>query len=123
MYEFNNQKPLYLQLKEVIVEAILNDVLKSDTAVPSIRNLSKDYRLNPLTVTNAIDALVNDGILYKKRGIGMFVSEDAKQRIKEQQFESFKNNELVATIEKARLFGMLKMEIETIVNQIFGGKK
>ena len=122
MYEFNNQKPLYLQLKEIIEEAILNNVLKPDDAVPSIRMMARDYRLNPLTVTNAIDELVDSGILYKKRGIGMFVSENAKQMIREEQFDVFRTTELVVTIEKAKLLGVLKTEIDNIVNKVFGGE-
>ena len=121
MHEFNNQKPLYIQLIAIIEEAILNDVLKSDEAIPSIRVLAKDYRLNPLTVTNAIDNLVDGGILYKKRGIGMFVSDNAKNMIKEQQFDSFKTNELVSTIERAKLLGVSKQETESIVDKVYGG--
>ena len=123
MHEFHNQKPLYLQLKDIIEGAILNDVLKSDEIIPSIRSLAKDYRLNPLTVANAIDELVDDGILYKKRGIGMFVAENAKERIKELQSSTYKNIELSTVIEKARLLGIEKKEIEKILNNIFGGNK
>ena len=122
MYKFNNQRPLYMQLREIIEEAILNDVLKSDEAIPSIRVLSKDYQLNPITVTNAIDVLVDGGILYKKRGIGMFVSEDAKNKIKIQQFDGFKSNEMVVTLEKAKLLGISRQEIEAIVNKVYGGQ-
>ena len=123
MHEFHNQKPLYLQLKDIIEEAILNDVLKSDEVIPSIRALAKDYQLNPLTVTNAIDELVDDGVLYKKRGIGMFVAENAKERIKELQGGTYKSIELSSVIERAKLLGIEKKEIEKILNNIFGGIK
>lgn len=121
MHEFNNQKPLYLQLKEIIEEAILNDILKPDESIPSIRNLSKDYQLNPLTVTNAINELVNADILYKKRGIGMFVSKNAKAKIKDEQVEEFKNSDLTSAIEKAKLLGIQKKEIEIITDKVYGG--
>ena len=119
MYEFSNQKPLYLQLKELIEEAILNEVLKAEEMIPSIRIMSRDYRINPLTVSNAVDTLVETGILYKKRGIGMFVSENGKQLLKEQQSDDFKNNELNSTISKARLLGIEKNEVDSIVKNIY----
>ena len=121
MHEFNNQKPLYIQLKELIEKLILDDVLKPEEMIPSIRILAKDYQLNPLTVSNAIDDLVNDGILYKKRGIGMFVKSNAKERIKEQQLENFKSCELMATIQKAKSLGMVAKEIDEMIKRIFGG--
>ena len=122
MHEFHNQKPLYLQLKELIEKLILDDVLKGDDVIPSIRTLSKDYQLNPLTVTNAINELVDDGVLYKKRGIGMFVSGNAKGRIKKLQLGNFKNNELTATIEKAKSLGMKAEEIDEIIKKLYGGQ-
>jgi len=122
MHEFSNQRPLYIQLREIIEEAILNDVLKSDEAIPSIRVMSKDYHLNPITVTNAIDDLVEGGVLYKKRGIGMFVSGDAKNKIRSQQFDGFKSHEMVAALEKAKLLGISRQEIEAIVNRVYGGQ-
>ena len=123
MHVFNNNKPLYMQLKEVIELSILNDLLKPEEAVPSIRILAKDYQINPLTVTAAIDALVVDGILFTRRGIGTFVSSNAKMRIKEQQLENFKNSELIATLLKAKSLGMVLQEVENIVNNVYGGKK
>jgi len=119
MYEFSNQKPLYLQLKELIEEAILNEVLKAEEMIPSIRIMSRDYRINPLTVSNAVDTLVETGILYKKRGIGMFVSENGKQLLKEQQSDDFKNNELNSAISKAKLLGIEKNEVDNIVKNIY----
>jgi len=112
-----------MQLKEVIELSILNDLLKPEEAVPSIRILAKDYQINPLTVTAAIDALVVDGILFTRRGIGTFVSSNAKMRIKEQQLENFKNSELIATLLKAKSLGMVLQEVENIVNNVYGGKK
>jgi len=123
MHEFHNQKPLYLQLKDIIEGAILNDVLKPDEVIPSIRVLARDYVLNPLTVTNAIDELVDDGVLYKKRGIGMFVAENAKERIKELQCGDFMSIEVCSVIEKAKMLGIEKKEIEKILNNIYRGKK
>jgi DNA-binding transcriptional regulator YhcF (GntR family) len=121
MHEFNNDKPIYLQLKDIIEQAILTDKLKPDEAIPSIRVLAKDYQLNPITVTNTIDELVASGVLYKKRGIGMYVAENAKHTIKEQQAKSFKNKDLVSAVERARMLGISRKEIDKIINNIYGG--
>ena len=122
MHEFNNQKPLYLQLKNIIENSILNGALKPNDAVPSIRVLAKDYCLNPLTVGSAINELVDSGVLYKKRGIGIFVSENASEIIKRLLYADFKDTELVVVLEKAKLLGFKKSEITTIINTIYGGK-
>ena len=122
MEKFDNQRPLYLQLKEKIEEAILMDVLKPNDVVPSIRSLAKDYKLNPITVSNAIDALVESGILYKKIGIGMFVCPEAKKRICEQQTNNFQNKELKIAIEKAKMLGIAKETVTEIITNIYGGK-
>ena len=122
MFEFHNQKAVYLQLKEIIEQAILLDSLKPHDPVPSIRTLAKDYKLNPITVSKTIDILVGEEVLYKKVGIGMFVCEQAKQKILVAQLDNFKINDLISTIEKAIMFGISKAEIEEIVNKIYGGK-
>ena len=122
MHEFNNQKPLYLQLKELIEKLILKEVLKPEEAIPSIRTLAKDFQLNPLTVTNAIYELVGDGILHVKRGIGTFVCENAKFMIQSQQLDNFKKNELFSTIEKGKSLGITEKEMKEIIKNIYGGK-
>ena len=122
MDKFNNQRPLYLQLKEIIEEAILVDVLKPDEVIPSIRSLAKDYKLNPITVSNAIDVLVESDILYKKIGIGMFVCHEAKQKICSQQTDNFQNKELKMAIEKAKMLGIAKETVTEIISNIYGGK-
>ena len=121
MHEFNNQKPIFLQLKEIIEKAILDDLVKPDEPIPSIRGLAHDYQLNPLTVNNAISELYSEGVIYKKRGIGMFVSVDAKEKIRNAQLGDFSSGELVNTIQKAKLLGMKKEEVDQVTQNIYGG--
>jgi len=108
-------------LREIVEETILKDILPPESPIPSIRLLSKDYQVNPITVSKAIDELVHSGVLYKKRGIGMFVSEKAKEKIRELQYESYKNGLLIPLIEKAKMLGYTKKEITEILNDIYGG--
>jgi DNA-binding transcriptional regulator YhcF (GntR family) len=121
MLEFTNQKPIYLQLKSIIEDSILNGKLKPDEAVPSIRVLARDYQLNPITVSNAITELLDSGILYKKRGIGIFVSLTAKELIREKLYSDFLVNDLSSLVEKAKLLGFSENEVLEIVKKIFGG--
>ena len=122
MYVFDGQKPIYLQLKAILEKAILDDVLKPDNVIPSVRAMAKDYQLNPMTIISAVDELVYSGILYTKRGIGIYVSANAKQKIMEQQLGSFKDSELILVIERAKSLGISKNDVEGIVNKVYGGK-
>ncbi len=79
--EFTKEMPIYLQLKKLVEEGILSDNYSHDDPLPSIRNLAQAYRLNPQTVASAFSELVNDGLVYKKRGLGFFVAEDAKEKL------------------------------------------
>lgn len=74
----NQEKSIYIQISEMIENDILRDVLLEDERVPSTNELAKLYAINPSTAAKGINILVDAGILYKKRGIGMFVSDGSK---------------------------------------------
>ena len=74
----NQEKSVYIQISEMIENDILRDVLLEDERVPSTNELAKLYAINPSTAAKGINILVDAGILYKKRGIGMFVTEQRK---------------------------------------------
>jgi DNA-binding transcriptional regulator YhcF (GntR family) len=78
----NQEKSIYIQISEMIENDILRDVLLEDERVPSTNELAKLYAINPSTAAKGINILVDAGILYKKRGIGMFVSDGAKEAIR-----------------------------------------
>lgn len=75
------EKSIYIQIKEMIESDILRDILLEEERVPSTNELAKLYAINPATAAKGVNLLVDEGILYKKRGIGMFVAEGAKERI------------------------------------------
>ena len=77
----NQEKSIYIQIKEMIENDILRDVLLEEERVPSTNELARLYAINPATAAKGINLLVDANILYKKRGIGMFVAEGAKKRI------------------------------------------
>ncbi len=71
--EWNDTQPIYYQLRDRVVVMILDGVLKEGDPLPSVRSVAADYRINPLTVLKSYQALVDDGFVEKRRGLGMFV--------------------------------------------------
>ncbi len=122
MKMFNEDSPLYLQLRKHIEELILSGVLGDDEAMPSLRNMARDYNLNPITVGNAIGALVDETILYKKRGVGIYVSPGARQLIISIRSKSFITETLQPTILMAKQLDLPKQQITTIIDTVYGGK-
>ena len=86
------EKSIYLQISEMIETDILRDILLEEERVPSTNELAKIYAINPATAAKGINVLVDSGILYKKRGIGMFVAAGAKEQILKRRKEAFYND-------------------------------
>lgn len=113
--KFDDSVPIYLQIKEEIENAIITSSLKEDEAIPSIRTLAQQYRLNPQTIANAVSELMNEGVIFKKRGIGMFVERGAQERLRKKKNLIFRNDELTKLVQKSKWLGISKQElIETI---------
>ena len=85
----SQEKSIYLQIKEMIENDIIRDILLEEERVPSTNELAKLYAINPATAAKGVNLLVDEGILYKKRGIGMFVASGAKQVIVRKRKERF----------------------------------
>src|SRR5690606_8577770 len=86
---FDDRSPIYQQVAERIKEDILSGALREGDQVMSTNQCAAFYRINPATAAKGFHQLVEEGVLYKKRGIGMFVSPDAQERLKAQRRESF----------------------------------
>jgi GntR family transcriptional regulator len=87
--KWSDQTPIFRQLKEKVVELIMDGEVSEGEAVPSVRQVAADYQINPLTVSKAYQELVDGDILVKKRGLGMFVTEGAKKRLFEDEKKHF----------------------------------
>ena len=85
----NDQSLIYLQIAQMLEDDILRGVYQEEEQVPSTNELARGYNINPATAAKGINLLVADGILYKKRGIGMFVAPGAKQAVKEKRKAAF----------------------------------
>jgi len=91
--KWNDDLPIYRQLRDRVVAMMLEGVLNDGDALPSVRNVAAEYRLNPLTVLKGYQELVDEGLVEKKRGRGMFVTEGArKQLLKDERRRFSKKN-------------------------------
>ena len=111
-------KSIYLQISEMIEDEILRDILREEEQVPSTTELSKFYKINPATAAKGINLLVDKDILYKKRGIGMFVQAGAKEKIMEARKKSFKETYLKKLITEAKLIGITKNDLKRLIDEI-----
>jgi GntR family transcriptional regulator len=87
--EWNDNQPIYRQLRDRVVAMILDGVLKEGDPLPSVRNVAADYRVNPLTVLKAYQELVDEGLVESKRGLGMFVNAGAHHLLLGAEREKF----------------------------------
>ena len=117
---FDNNKPIFIQVREILEDQIVNDQLKEEDQAPSTNQLVNFYKINHATVAKGINQLVDEGILYKKRGIGMFVAEGAKKKLMTKRKEAFANEYIAPMITEASKIGISINEIISIIENIKG---
>lgn len=103
---FDGREPIYLQIADRIRHEILSGSLKEDDQVMSTTQYATTYRINPATAAKAFAQLVDEGVLYKKRGIGMFVSPNARSVLAEDRRERFFADVVDPMIAEARMLGI-----------------
>ena len=116
----SQEKSIYLQISEMIENDILRDIILEEERIPSTNEMAKLYSINPATAAKGINILVDEGIVYKKRGIGMFVSTGAKKTIKERRKHEFYDRYISSIIKEATSLGISR---EEIVNMIMKDEK
>lgn len=104
--EFNEHKPIYLQISDTICDKILSGEWGAEERVPSVREMGGMLGVNPNTILRTYDHLTNEEIIYNKRGVGFFVNESAKEKILRIQREGFLRDELPLIIKKMSLLGI-----------------
>jgi DNA-binding transcriptional regulator YhcF (GntR family) len=87
--EWNDSQPIYRQLRDRVVDLILDGALNEGDPLPSVRNVAAEYRLNPITVLKAYQQLVDEQLVEKKRGLGMFVRSGARDLLMQGEREKF----------------------------------
>jgi GntR family transcriptional regulator len=103
---WSDNTPIYLQLKDRMVGMLLDGVLKAGDALPSVRQIAAEYQLNPITVSRAYQELVDEQLVEKRRGIGMYVTEGAGEKLLASERERFLREEWPALLERIRRLGL-----------------
>lgn len=120
MKAFKDDIPIYLQLRQQIEEQILARALKEEDRLKSLREMAAEYRINPITAGNAVNALVDEGILYQKRGIGVFVAPGARELIIANRKSTFVQESLVPTLKLAKGYEISQEDIIKKVKKVYG---
>ena len=115
---FDDRSPIYLQIANGIKDEVLSGTLKEDEQIMSTNQYAAFYQINPATAAKGFAQLVEEGVLYKKRGIGMFVSPDARQRLRSRRRERFFADVVDPMLAEARMVGV---GVDEIVAYLKGG--
>ncbi len=103
---WNDNAPIYRQLKERIVVMMLDGLLKPGDVLPSVRQIAADYQLNPITVSRAYQELADETLVEKRRGLGMYVTEGAPKKLLASERERFLSEEWPAMVERIQRLGL-----------------
>lgn len=104
--DFDNTKPIYLQIADNMCERILSGDLRAGERIPSVREWGATIGVNPNTVARSYEVLTDRGVIYNQRGIGFFAADDAKARILEMERKRFLEEEAPLFIARAKLLGV-----------------
>lgn len=109
--QWNEEQPIYRQLRDRIIELMLSQSIKEGDALPSVRQVASDYQINHLTVSKAYQELVDMQLVEAKRGMGMYVVQGAFERLHQIEKEKFLTAELPAFLVRIQYLGISKEEL------------
>jgi GntR family transcriptional regulator len=111
---WNDNAPIYRQLRDRVVAMILDGILKQGDALPSVRQVAADFQLNPITVSKAYQELVDDQLVEKRRGLGMYVAEGARNALLHSERERFLREEWPTLRDRLERLGL---DLKTLMSQ------
>ena len=109
-------RPIFLQIAEMIENSIIDGSLAEEAQVPSTNELAAFHRINPATAAKGVGQLVDDGTIYKRRGIGMFVSPGAQAKLRSRRREQFADQYVRPLLTEARKLGLTVRDIKSIMD-------
>lgn len=115
----DSNKLIFEQVAEMVENQILDGLLKPSDQSPSTTEFSNAYGINPATARKGLNILVDEGILYKKRGMGMYVTEEAREIIVEKRKKEYIKNVLPDLVKNFKLLGISKEELIAEIDQIY----
>ena len=116
-FSFTGDKPIYVEIAEQLEDAIFTDIYPEETQIPSTTELSVSLQINPATVLKGMNILVDEGIIYKKRGLGMFVCTGAIEKIRKKRQLNFRHDYILPLLSEAKKLGMDEGEIIRLIKE------
>jgi len=104
--QWSDGAPIYRQLKDRVIAMMLDGILKPGDALPSVRQVAAEYQLNPITVSRAYQELADESLVEKRRGLGMFVTDEAANKLRGSERERFLTEEWPAVAERIERLGL-----------------
>lgn len=117
--KLNNEVPIFIQIAERIEDAIISCAFMEDTQIPSTTEFSTRYKINPATVLKGMNILVAEDILYKKRGLGMFVAKGATQKLTEKRRAQFFESYIISLVKEANKLQLKKGDVIDMIERGF----
>lgn len=114
--QWKDDQPIYRQLRDRVVGLIMEGAYQEGDAIPSVRQVSSDYQINHLTVSKAYQELVDEGLVEKRRGLGMYVIDGARDKILRAEREKFLNQELPQLLTRILQLGITRQELIEHIN-------
>ena len=118
--ELSDQALIYLQIAQMIEDDILRGVYREEEQVPSTNELARGYNINPATAAKGINLLVDAGILYKKRGIGMFVVRGAEDKVRAKRKAAFFDQYVKPLVKEGKSLGLTVEELTAMLTMAHG---
>ena len=117
--DLDQEKPIFIQIAEGIEDGILTGAFPEESQIPSITEFSVTYKINPATALKGINLLVDEAVVFKKRGVGMFVAKGAIDRLKKKRQDQFYDNYIHRLVEEAKRLGITSDEIIAMIERGF----
>ena len=123
MAGFDGTRPIFLQLAEMLEEGIISGAYPEEGQIPSITEFSATLKINPATALKGINLLVDEGLVYKKRGVGMFVATGARDALLDKRRESFYTGRLRPVVREASQLGLTLTELNALTERAYNDEE
>ena len=115
--QFEGNKPIFQQIADWLADAIIRGDIPEEGQIPSITEFSVNYKINPATALKGVNLLVEAGLLYKKRGLGMFVASGAREKLLQQRRQSFYQDFVLPLLTEAQQVQLTKEELMQMIER------
>ena len=115
--QFDENSPIFVQLAAMLEDGIVSGAYPEESQVPSTPELAVGYKINPATALKGVNLLVEKGLLYKKRGLGMYVAAGAREKLMAERHERFREKYLEPLLAEAEKLGISRGELKRIIGE------